>query len=195
VCAVWSRQVLMRLGGLGCCHMRRLPGKFSAAAGAGACHDCEARKFKTETGVNTACSDCPTGKLSTAVGASVASTCADCQAGKYSTNFGSASCESCRAGSYKETFGVGTCMPCTVIPGQYCPTASASPSGDACPTDHYCEGLQADKTKCPDCSVSMARSALRTDCACNVGYTGPNGGEWRGVDDVSGWKEQGSARQ
>jgi hypothetical protein len=168
-------------------------GKLSAAVGATAastCAECGAGKYSGASAA-TVCTECVAGKLSAAVGATVcfycgagkysgasaATVCTDCGAGKYSTIFGSASCEPCRAGSYKETLGNGTCMPCKATPGQYCPTASASPSGDACPTDHYCEGGQADKAKCPVNSASIARSALKTACACKVGYTGPNGGE------------------
>ena len=66
-------------------------------------------------------------------------------------------CTSCGAGKFKSTHGQDTCHDC--------------------PRDSYNSSNNTFCVACPDNAYSAVSSAELTDCRCNVGYSGDDGGE------------------
>ena len=98
------------------------------------------------------CVDCPTG--STSPSASTASTDCVCESPEYTGPPGGPCI--CSAGYYNS--------PCQL-----------------CTANYYCLGNET-QTPCPANSVSPTGSDALTDCICNVGYTGPDGGSCEGCE-------------
>ena len=138
----------------------------------GVCTSCIAGKYKTSSG-SVACTDCVAGKYSATVGSNSASTCQNCPANSNSAASSSTctcnagftgpdggDCTSCVAGKYKTSSGSVACTDCGV--NTYSGTVGATMSS-------VCLG-------CPSSSNSAASSSSIAECACNAGFTGPNGG-------------------
>ena len=118
-----------------------------------ACNPCNAGKFKAGDG-SAPCSSCGFGKYSTVVGSASESLCLNCEAGKKSamgSDDPSDCLDLCPPGM---TGPVGSCSPCPAG------TFKSSSGSGSCNT-------------CPDNTDSSSGSSL---CACNVGYTGADGG-------------------
>jgi len=64
-------------------------------------------------------------------------------------------------------------LKCAASSGYFC---NASSSKVKCPEGHFCTGNTAEKTACPDNTVSKELSVVKTDCVCKTGFTGPDGG-------------------
>jgi hypothetical protein len=117
------------------------------------CVSCAIATYKNWTGAN-ACMACPI-QATTLSEASTFSTQCLCNKGYAGPN--GQVCNACVAGKYKPTLGSAACLDCPV--GKYSPGAGSV-------------GCLA----CPGNSYSPASSAALTQCTCNVGFTGPNGG-------------------
>ena len=86
-------------------------------------------------------------------------TCLICDPGTYNSQLGRMACSKCSVGLYSADYGATgseTCLACPL--GQWSP--EGSPSCNLCPVN----------------SLAAATSGSQTDCTCNAGYTGPNGG-------------------
>ena len=166
-------------------------GKYKINTGSAACTDCGAGTYSTSTGATLAatCVTCP---INTFSGASASScqpcqanalsvagsvsqefcycksgyahaagsyTCRICDPGTWNSQLGRTACSNCSVGLYSATYGaVGneTCLPCPL--GQWSP--EGSPSCNLCPVN----------------SLAGPGSGSQTNCTCNAGYAGPNGG-------------------
>ena len=137
----------------------------------GQCTSCVAGKFKDAMG-SAACTDCAAGTYNSHTGRTVCMTChansgshpgaddpTDCKCNAGYT--GAGSCGACLAGTYKpDSNDDGACTPCSA--GTYS-EHTASTNSSTC-------------FSCPSNSNSNPGSDHSTDCICNVGYTGANGG-------------------
>ena len=97
-----------------------------------------------------------TGKFKAASGTEL---CIDCPAGKYEHVMGSTVCKQCVAGTYTINPGSDACIDCES--GKYSTTVGA--------TSDVCQA-------CPANSIAPQGSNELTDCICDAGYTGSNGG-------------------
>ena len=126
------------------------------------------------------CTDCTAGTYSPTVGATTASTCISCGADTYSTSVGAtvaSTCINCAAGQISPA-GSDAPEDC-ISPG--CPagqTGSDALNCVSCEAGKYKETVSFDAcTACPVNSVTLAtgQTAL-SQCVCNRGHTGPDGG-------------------
>ena len=140
----------------------------------GVCTQCVAGKFKIATG-DAMCSNCIVGHYSTAVGATTSNVCqectvnsnapagsdeqTDCICNAGSTGMDGELCIECVAGKFKIMPGDDECTSCST--GQYSTSIGA--------TSDVCQGCLAN-------SNSPASSNQHTDCICNAGFTGADGG-------------------
>ena len=101
------------------------------------------------------------------------------------------SCVPCAAGTYKDIIGSAQCRPCPANLMSLAGSAAVSDCGcghgltgagdeecSACSAGTYKDtvGSEACVNVCPANSDSPAGSVAITDCTCNAGYTGANGG-------------------
>ena len=117
----------------------------------GDCVACESGSYKAVG--NAACRLCPSNSSSEAGSDRLV----NCSCIRGFTGPNGASCLPCAAGSYKNTTGNATCSDCAS--GTYTSMATSL----AC-------------THCPSHAISPRGSIVPTDCVCNEGYSGPNGG-------------------
>ena len=140
---------------------------------AGLCEACVPGKYKSDTG-SAQCTNCVAGQYSTAVGATsdVCEACVtntksieasdkqtDCTCNSGYTGANGGPCEACIAGKYKVATGDAACTNC--VAGK------------------YSIGIGATSNVCQTCATnadSMEASDEQTNCICNSGYTGANGG-------------------
>ena len=106
----------------------------------------------------TFCSMCSAGKYSHAI----ATGCSECPAGKAGTVTNATSEES------------GCAILCA--PGHF--STSSSTICSVCPVNTYAYTFLTGPSclSCPSSSTSTIRSINRTNCTCNAGYSGPDGG-------------------
>jgi hypothetical protein len=119
----------------------------------GTCTICESGKYKDVIG-DFDCTDCPDN--STSLAGSEAQT--DCKCDKGFSGSDGGQCTACQAGTYKNIIGSDSCLACEAGKYQNLPGQS----------------------KCSDCPVNMTSNPGSTDlfyCKCNVGFTGPDGGQ------------------
>ena len=133
----------------------------------GPCTACAAGKYEQER----ICLDCPANTYSAAASTSLSAClcnsgyegpaggpCASpCNAGFTGP---AASCTACVAGKYKTSSGSAVCTNCGA--GKYSTSTGAT--------------LEAACLACPSNSNSASGSAAQSSCACNAGFTGPDGG-------------------
>jgi len=130
-------------------------GKHKNASGSGACTDCENGTYSALPGAVT-CLLCPT--RSDAPVASTEQRACTCNAG--STGADGGPCEWCAAGTYKPLTGAAACTACES--GHYSATVGAA-GGSTC-------------LACPSASDAPTASTAQSNCSCNAGSTGSNGG-------------------
>ena len=139
---------------------------------AGGCDACPAGTYKGANGT-APCSMCSAGTYSPETGQTSASTCrvcpmhsssgpgsgdvSNCTCFKGYTGANGAQCSACTAGHFKDTNGSTPCTQCAA--GTFVTAVAAT----AC-------------LVCPEFSHSSTASEVITDCKCNAGYTGPDGG-------------------
>jgi hypothetical protein len=147
---------------------------FTGADG-GPCIACVAGKYKNTTG-SALCKDCGTAKYSAEVAAeteSVCTVCPDaassppgstvlvhCQCNEGYTGSDGGPCDACIPGTYKAGAGTAQCVACAA--GKY--------------LEHAAAISQSECVSCVENSHSEPGSANATDCSCNAGYTGSDGG-------------------
>ena len=159
---------------------------YSGANG-GSCTVCPADTYKDATG-DSACLPCAVNSQSLA-GSDAATDC-QCNAGYAGPDGGI--CTECSTNFYKSTVGTALCEACAV--NSQSPAASvtdtacqcnagyAGPDGGPCAfcseTQYQPSVGEAACLACPSNSVSTVESGRdeQTDCLCNAGYTGTNGG-------------------
>jgi len=137
------------------------------------CNTCVAGKYKIATG-DALCINCVAGQYSVALAATsnVCQTClpnsdageasgsqTDCTCNSGYTRDDGGSCNACVAGKYKITTGDALCTNC--VTGKY--SVALGATSDVCQT-------------CPSNSNAAEASDIQTDCTCNSGYTGDDGG-------------------
>ena len=85
-------------------------------------------------------------------------------------------CVACPAGTHKDSNGSADCTNCSV--GMYSPTVAADSNITCrmCPPEQYAPAASAICEVCPAHSAALAHSGLITDCLCNTGFTGRDGG-------------------
>ena len=148
-------------------------GKYSTSSGMSACTSCPQGTYKSKVGAGT-CTTCPAGSSTRAVASTVLTNCTGCVGGTYRGSVDIGACSSCPVGSWSpERSVVATDCVCTpgytgpngvdclkCEPGTYKPSSGSS-SCTACPSPH---------------SISTAGSNATSDCKCQPGYTGSDGG-------------------
>lgn len=134
------------------------PGTYNSESGREACTNCAAGKYGTEPAATaqSMCLDCPANTFSLN-GSNLLTNCS-CNAGHSGAADG-AECVACLAGTYKTGVGIGACTNCSA--NEYSTTVAQVVS--TC-------------TSCPSFSQSPEGSDAATDCRCNAGYTGADGG-------------------
>ena len=120
------------------------------------CQGCAIGKYKDVVG-SAECTDCPQNSLS--LSASISLTSCICKPGYTGSN--GAACTACGFGEYKSSNGSATCS--------------------ACPSGKYSDQISlSNEALCKECpssnSTSPAKSGKLSDCTCNAGHTGPDGG-------------------
>jgi hypothetical protein len=117
------------------------------------CQKCDANKYKDVIG-NFDCTDCPDNSISLAG----SQTQTDCKCDNGYTGPDGGQCTACQAGTYKNIIGSDSCEACEAGKYQNLPGQS----------------------ECSDCPVNMTSNPGSTElfyCKCNVGFTGPDGGQ------------------
>ena len=167
-------------------------------ANGGGCTQCYAGKFKPLQGPQP-CDLCPNGTYSGQFGATSDGVCASCQAnslswagstvltdchcnsGFFTKNFGesTAYCKTCGNGTYNTHLNATACSKCAA--GLYS-TAIGAKTGEVCQkcTSGFSGEGYAQCDACPPHATALIASSFLTDCKCDPGYTGPNGGTCEG---------------
>ena len=158
----------------------------------GVCSACVAGKYKINTG-SAACSDCGIATYSTSTGATLAATCIPCQANAtsaagsvgqeycycksgYAHAAGAYTCRICDPGTWNSQIGRTACSNCSVGLYSVHYGATGNETCLSCPLGQWSPEGSPNCNLCPVNSRAAARSGSQTDCACNAGYAGPNGG-------------------
>jgi len=148
-------------------------GTYKGANGTAPCSMCSAGTYSPETGQTSAstCRVCPMHSSSGPGSGDVS----NCTCFKGYTGANGAQCSACTAGHFKDTNGSTPCTQCAA--GTFVTAVAAT----AC-------------LVCPEFSHSSMASEVITDCKCNAGYTGPDGGPceacvWGTYKEVSGTAE------
>ena len=163
---------------------------FTGPNGLTQCTACAVGTYKSSSGPN-ACTLCADGKTTLETGAST-DTCV-CSPGW--TDGGGGVCNQCVAGKYKDITGPSVCLEClagnynSMTAGTICHVCLAgnyainkgSTSCNSCAENTYSTmdgaALASDCIACPSAnSYSPSASNMPTDCQCNAGSTGPDGG-------------------
>jgi len=147
---------------------------YTGAAGA-ECSECIAGTWKAVNG-SSSCILCASGKYSSEPAEVSEATCDDCPAHSYSADGSNtrtnctchkgysgpdgSDCQACVVGTWKAVNGSSSCILCAS--GKY-----SSETGEI--AESTC-------TDCPAATYSGDGSELPTDCTCNRGYTGADGG-------------------
>jgi hypothetical protein len=150
-------------------------GTFSDRRGASSCSECPLGANGPRSGL-TACLDCTSGYFSNDTGSHA---CMACEAGSYGSMTAASTCFSCYAGTFSASVGANTSNVCTA-----CPAGTASPKqGQSelagcvrCPPDTYADAGATLCSVCPPHAISPSGSTSRSDCVCEIGHTGPDGG-------------------
>ena len=93
----------------------------------------------------------------------------------------------CGEGTWKEQAGPEACEACG--PGYFQPVLASNTACSMCSAGTYSLEAASACTTCPDQSHSPAGSINITNCTCNAGYTGPDGGPCVSCGEGT-WKEQ-----
>ena len=134
------------------------PGYMNSSNGEGICIPCDPGTYG-EGYPSDRCEPCLEGKYSNVTAATSNATCSSCDVGTFALA-GASACELCPAGKYADARDTGECMRC--LAGKYSTTLAAR-SNTTC-------------RDCPGDSSSLTGSDALSDCVCNQGYTGPDGG-------------------
>ena len=154
-------------------------GKYKAASGVNlVCDMCDPGKYKAMAGVNTACDICPAGKYKATQG--VNTECDSCATNSNSPA-GSGSALECVCNVGYTGFAGGQCVGC--VAGKYKPDTGSLACSDCGPGKYSTATGQMFESTCSLCTANAnapAGSVVRSQCTCNSGFSGPNGGECLG---------------
>ena len=142
-----------------------------SATSSGTCNTCPGRTYDSDD--RTQCLACPSDSNSPSLSDEIT----DCRCNVGYTGPDGGPCAACIAGKYKTQTGSATCTLCNA--GQYSNQVGASSSGTCvnCPTGTYSNADRSPPcSSCASDSNSPSASDDFSDCLCNVGYTGPDGG-------------------
>jgi hypothetical protein len=164
----------------------------------GDCTTCYAGKFKPLQGPQD-CDLCPNGTYSGVFAATSDGVCDSCQAnslswagstvltdchcnsGFFTENFGEPTvyCQTCGNGTYNTQLNATACSKCAA--GLYS-TAIGAKTGEVCQkcTSGFSGEGYAQCDACPPHATALIASSFLTDCKCDPGYTGPDGGTCEG---------------
>jgi len=152
-------------------------GKFKPLQGP---QDCDLCPNNTYSGVfaatsNGVCASCQANSLSWA-GSTVLTDC-KCDSGFFTENFGKPNvyCKTCGNGTYNTQLNATACSKCAA--GLYS-TAIGAKTGEVCQkcTSGFSGEGYAQCDACPPHATALIASAFITDCKCDPGYTGADGG-------------------
>ena len=165
------------------------PGTIKPSTGPASCTECAKGKF-TGVSARTVCDSCVPGKYADATGLDGCDNCPDhsthdvtesqtvtdcsCNAG-YTGADGSA-CSPCATGKYKAVTQAGSapCDECAA--GTYQPNLASTSGCTTCGVQTYSLAAAGSCEACAANSQAPAGSDAATDCICNRGYSGPDGG-------------------
>ena len=152
----------------------------------GVCMACSKGKYKTVAS-HDQCTQCRSDSNTALYGSTSAShclcnsgyydnedMCVQCASGTYKTNLGDEFCTSCPNDSLSPE-GSTLETQCICNPGFSTSESGALISCTACGANFYENGYDA-CVQCPDHSQSQALSSVISDCICNAGFTGVDGG-------------------
>lgn len=152
-------------------------GKFKPLQGPQPCDLCPNATYSGVEGATSdgVCAPCQNNSLSWA-GSTVLTDC-KCDSGFFTENFGNpaAFCKTCGTGTYNTHLNATACSKCAA--GLYSSSIGAK-TGEVC---HKCtvgfsgEGY-AQCEACPPFATALTGSSFQTDCKCDPGYTGDDGG-------------------
>ena len=173
-------------------------GTYTRSYGNANCTKCSAGKFQNQT-AKSACVNCASGKFSES-GKTVCQDCpeysgldpdgypqgniGDCQCmpGYFNnqtleaTSHPNEDCTACSAGQYKEHYGNQSCTLCKVGTFQNRTAQSNQTACRDCQPTQYSEAGAETCHQCPNHTTARWKRPDMTDCQCNQGYTGPDGG-------------------
>ena len=170
------------------CAVHCRPGYYSAAPYPTVCNDCPVNTYSDSWLTGPSCTACPPWSSSPIqsnnrtnctcnkgyTGAD-GGPCFECDPGTFKAQSGSAACQECAAGSYHSMSAQWrVCIVCAA--GKYA-NGTGSP---------FCRS-------CPLYSYSSSGSVLRSNCTCNKGYTGADGGPCFECDPGTFKAQSGSA--
>jgi len=144
-------------------------GKYSTSSGSPECGECAIAQYSDGT---TQCEACPENSFAPA-GSSLRTDCR-CNAG-YRGNAGG-ECTACSKGKYKPDVGSANCVDCAS--GKYS-TSRASLECAECAAGKYSQKVAASVNECQSCAANSdapSASNHESDCRCNPGFYGPDGG-------------------
>ena len=174
-------------------------GKYTGTYGNANCTDCSAGLFQNQT-AQSACVNCSKGTYSDS-GKTVCESCpsnssldpnklnrsgtrddCECNPGFYNDNTGTSNslndqCTPCATGMYKESHGAEQCDLCAIGKYQNLTAQSTINACKQCQRTQYAPQGTYECKQCPDHTTAKWELPDITDCHCNRGYTGPDGGE------------------
>jgi len=152
-------------------------GKFKPLKGPQDCDLCPNNTYSGQFGATSdgVCASCQENSLSRA-GSTVLTDC-HCNSGFFTENFGEPTvfCKTCGNGTYNTQLNATACSKCAA--GLYS-TAIGAKTGEVCQkclSGFSGEGY-AQCDACPPHATALIASAFITDCKCDPGYTGDDGG-------------------
>ena len=132
-------------------------GKYKSQMGSSACEMCPGGRFEDKVAQSSCNQSCPEASFSPPGSTQQV----DCKCNLGYTGLDGGVCTACPAGQFKGTVGSSECTQC----------ASGKYSGElAAQEEAMCQ-------ECPALSDSPPASTSLVHCTCNMGYTGPHGGE------------------
>ena len=167
-CVACGLGTYKQVNGTSAC-LRCAPGKYSHVEGAQSdvCQKCPANSFSSSN--SSVCLSCPANSISSILSALLT----DCKCGLGYTGPDGGACVACGAGKFKDANGTAPCVQCqageySILPARSC---------QDCPSNSYSSSDNSVCVSCPSHSGSSARSFELAACKCDLGYTGPDGGE------------------
>jgi len=151
-------------------------GKYASKPNAMSCTDCEAGKYSSTLSKTLSCEACPVGTYLSTTGNDSIEDCNACPLNSGNNNEASVTATSCICDSEFTRQNGQSCVQC--LAGKYKPH-----TGDAactnCTINQYSTLVGATSNRCEQCPVrahAPTASNKRTNCMCNPGSSGPDGG-------------------
>jgi len=151
-------------------------GKYTPRPNMMSCTDCEAGKYSSTPGKTLSCEACPVGTYLSTTGNDSVEDCNACPLNSGNNNVTSTTVTSCTCNSGFTRQNDQSCVQC--LAGKYKPH-----TGDAacthCMMNQYSAVVGAVSNRCEECPIrtqAPAASNEKTDCVCDPGYSGPDGG-------------------